>query len=318
MKLSVAICTYNGSKYIEKQLKSIIQQELKVDEIVICDDGSKDDTLLKIQSLADTHQEIHWIIEQNNPNLGFCNNFGKAFSLCTGDIIFLSDQDDIWYPNKSKVIASYFLTHKDKNVIFSNAHLMDENDNIAFNGQTLFQTVGFTKDVQKQFDNGWALEYFAYENHATGCTMAFRKSIMDDGWNVNYERKDRFGNSFHDIQLVFKALENDSLGYITDILTRYRIHNNQTCGLGTWIANPLHFGKVYKAINAPLTTTDVHVSILQRLHFLSARYSYLHSFFGYRIITHLKEYFLIYGKNAFGAIYSDLRQHLINFVINKR
>lgn len=314
MKLSVALCTYNGGKYIDKQLLSIVNQEHPVDEIVVCDDGSTDDTVQKVNAIAVSHQGIHWIIEQNSPNLGFCNNFGKAFSLCTGDIIFLSDQDDIWYPNKSKVISAYFQSHKDKTVIFSNAHLMDSEDNTAFNGQTLFQTVGFTKDVQKQFDNGWALEYFACENHATGCTMAFRKSLMADGWNVNAIRKDRFGNSFHDIQLVFKALETDSLGYIPEILTRYRIHGNQACGLGTWIANPLHFGKVYKAIPAPLTTTDVPKSLLRRMQFLAIRYSYTKSILGYKILAHFNEYRNYYGSNAIAAIYSDFRQHFINTV----
>lgn len=314
MKLSVALCTYNGSKYIEKQLLSIINQELSVDEIVVCDDGSTDDTMQKVHAIAEAHKEIHWVIEQNRPNLGFCNNFGKAFSLCKGDIIFLSDQDDIWYPNKSKIITSYFHCHKDKTVIFSNAHLMDSNDNTAFNGQTLFQTVGFSEDVQKQFDKGWALEYFAYENHATGCTMAFRKSFMADGWNVSSTRKDRFGNSFHDIQLVFKALETDSLGYIPEILTRYRIHGNQACGLGTWISNPLHFGKVYKAIPAPLTTTDVPENLLKRMQFLAIRHSYTKSILGYKILTHFNEYRHYYGSNALAAIYSDFRQHVINTI----
>lgn len=154
---------------------------------------------------------------------------------------------------------------------------MDDDDNIAFNGQTLFQTVGFIKNIQKQFDNGWALEYFACENHATRCTMAFGKSLMADGWNVSSARKDKFGNSFHDIQLVFKALETDSLDYIPDFLTHYRIHGGQTCGLGTWIINPLHFGKVYKAIPAHLTT-DVPDNILKRMQFLMTSYYYSNHF----------------------------------------
>jgi glycosyltransferase involved in cell wall biosynthesis len=95
MKLSVAMCTYNGAQYIEKQLLSILNQELPINEIVICDDGSNDDTLEKVENIAANYQDVAWKILQNAPQLGVTKNFEKAITLCTGDIIFLSDQDDI-------------------------------------------------------------------------------------------------------------------------------------------------------------------------------------------------------------------------------
>lgn len=81
MKISVALCTYNGSKYIEEQLRSILNQTMQVDEIVICDDGSRDDTIqiieeVKKEALTDIR------IYRNETNLGVCANFQKAVDLC--------------------------------------------------------------------------------------------------------------------------------------------------------------------------------------------------------------------------------------------
>lgn len=99
MKLSVAMCTYNGDKFIASQLSSILDQTIPIDDIVICDDGSNDKTL-----------EIISRIQQENPNkinlfrnpvnLGSTKNFEKAIDLCSGDYIFLADQDDIWKKDK--------------------------------------------------------------------------------------------------------------------------------------------------------------------------------------------------------------------------
>lgn len=91
MSLSVAMCTYNGAKYVEKQLLSILQQDLKVNEIVVCDDGSIDETLMVVHRIANSHPEVVWKIHKNPSNLGVIGNFEKAIRLCSGDIIFLSD-----------------------------------------------------------------------------------------------------------------------------------------------------------------------------------------------------------------------------------
>lgn len=93
--ISVAMCTFNGEKYIKEQIESIINQSLVPDEIVICDDCSKDNTINIIkETLANWSGKANLII--NEDNLGYRKNFEKAISLCNGDIIFLSDQDDVW------------------------------------------------------------------------------------------------------------------------------------------------------------------------------------------------------------------------------
>lgn len=100
MKLSVALCTYNGESFLQQQLDSILQQELSVDEIVICDDGSTDRTISIIESYKQRYHYPTFILEQNKKNKGVRKNFEYAISLCSGDIIFLSDQDDVWQCEK--------------------------------------------------------------------------------------------------------------------------------------------------------------------------------------------------------------------------
>ena len=94
--ISVAMTTYNGEQYIKEQLTSIIHQSRQVNEIIICDDCSKDHTPEIIQSFQNQYKDINIKLYINEKNVGYRDNFKKAISLCSGDYIFISDQDDIW------------------------------------------------------------------------------------------------------------------------------------------------------------------------------------------------------------------------------
>jgi glycosyltransferase involved in cell wall biosynthesis len=96
--VSIAMCTYNGAKFMAKQLESIINQTYKNLEIVIVDDRSTDDTVAIVEQFAKNDERIKFY--QNETNLGFNKNFEKAVNLTTGDYISISDQDDIWLPTK--------------------------------------------------------------------------------------------------------------------------------------------------------------------------------------------------------------------------
>ena len=123
--ISVALCTYNGALFINQQLESIVNQTHPVDEIVVCDDRSTDDTVKIIESFASQHPSIIVRLIINDNVLGVRMNFEKALNTCNGDIKFLSDQDDIWFPNKVETIVEYFQTNTDKSVVFSNANLIN-------------------------------------------------------------------------------------------------------------------------------------------------------------------------------------------------
>ena len=97
--ISVAIASFNGAEYIAAQLDSILNQTVKVTEIVICDDNSTDKTLEILQSYNEKYPGLFKIF-RNEKNLGCSGNFEKAISLCSGEIIFLADQDDLWKNDK--------------------------------------------------------------------------------------------------------------------------------------------------------------------------------------------------------------------------
>src|SRR5213080_381833 len=97
--LSVALCTYNGAAYLGEQLDSIVAQSRPPDELVVCDDGSTDETVEVLETfLAEAPFPVR--LQRNEANLGFVKNFEQAISLCTGDFVALSDQDDVWMPGK--------------------------------------------------------------------------------------------------------------------------------------------------------------------------------------------------------------------------
>lgn len=110
--ISVCMATYNGEKYIKEQLKSILKQLGPCDEVVISDDGSKDNTKDVIDSIED--KRIHYYV--NSGTHGFTHNFENALRHASGNFIFLSDQDDIWMDNKVSIVmealkTADFVTH---------------------------------------------------------------------------------------------------------------------------------------------------------------------------------------------------------------
>lgn len=224
MKTSVALCTYNGAKYIEEQLTSIISQTRRVDEIVLCDDGSTDDTLKIVEQLAQTSSMPIRVL-RNAKNLGFYKNFVKAISLCTGDVIFLCDQDDVWREDKVEKIIQWFNTNPYKDVVFTNAQLID-NTGCVFTSETLWDRVGFAPKMQRYFNKGYEQEIFSIANRATGATMALRKRFVDG------KKLTVYGFQYHDYCIAYMAAVERCLGYITESLIGYRIHNENTLGLG--------------------------------------------------------------------------------------
>lgn len=126
MKISVAMATFNGGKFIGAQLASIANQSIRPDELVVGDDGSTDDTLDIVGKFA-RETKIPTNIYQNESNLGHEQNFGKVLSHCTGDIIFLSDQDDQWYPNKIEKTMQNFAGHENIGVLVHDVDIVDEN-----------------------------------------------------------------------------------------------------------------------------------------------------------------------------------------------
>lgn len=220
MKLSVAICTYNGEKFIEQQLNSILNQSIKVDEIIVCDDQSSDNTISILKKLQEEHNCI--VIIENDTNLRSNKNFEKAIALSTGDYIFLADQDDLWKPEKVEKTISIFNENPSAEGVFSNAALIDEN-NIVFTDKTIWDSVFFyEKELNKPIDffdiitkNG---------NVVTGATLCIKKEVKSLVLPISEE-------NFHDEWIASLLALRKTLFYSTESLISYRIHSLQQVGM---------------------------------------------------------------------------------------
>lgn len=126
MKISIAMTTYNGAKFIAQQLESFCRQTRFPDELIIQDDGSQDNTLALVEEFAET-APFYVNFQKNEKNVGVSENFSIAIHRCSGDLILLSDQDDVWLPNKIAKIEEYFRVNPDVSVIANDALIVDSN-----------------------------------------------------------------------------------------------------------------------------------------------------------------------------------------------
>ncbi len=130
MRVSIAMATYNGERYLQEQLESFLRQTRIPDELVVNDDASSDRTLEVLYSFAKQAPfEVH--IYYNDQTMGYSQNFERAISHCNGDIIFLSDQDDVWFPNKIETVLSAFRSEEHPLVVINNAEITDSELNPA-------------------------------------------------------------------------------------------------------------------------------------------------------------------------------------------
>ena len=107
MKISIAMATYNGARFIGEQLESFASQTVLPNELVVCDDCSTDGTRKIVRRFGD-RAPFAVRLHENATRLGVTRNFEKAIGLCQGDIVFLSDQDDAWFENKLQVVSTLF------------------------------------------------------------------------------------------------------------------------------------------------------------------------------------------------------------------
>lgn len=174
LKISIALCTYNGERFLREQLESYSRQTCLPDEVIVCDDGSTDATLSILESWAKSVPFNVQII-QNPQNLGYAQNFGKAVSLCTGDVIFLSDQDDVWEPEKIEKMTRVFEEEPEVNLVVSDGFIIDEN------GQ---RTEGSMRELTELWFYDEPEAFCVLEPKKTdcfpqGCASAFRATLRE-------------------------------------------------------------------------------------------------------------------------------------------
>ncbi|MDP5231997.1 MAG: glycosyltransferase [Cellulophaga sp.] len=155
--ISVCIATYNGEKYIEEQLLSILKQLGETDEIIISDDGSKDKTLALAKNLDSRIKIVY-----NTKERGYTKNFENAISNANGDYIFLSDQDDVWVDNKVEIMMSYL---KSFDLVISDAEVCN----------SILEKTGVTYHSVRGGKGGFLNNF--YKIRHIGACLAFRSSM---------------------------------------------------------------------------------------------------------------------------------------------
>jgi glycosyltransferase involved in cell wall biosynthesis len=203
MKISIAMATYNGAQYLKAQLQSFLDQTRQPDELIVTDDCSTDDTETIVREFA---KMAHFKVEfhRNEQNLGYCGNFNSALMRATGDLVFLSDQDDVWFPKKIEHMIDVAERHPEALVVMNDAALTDE----ALN------EVGLTKIGQIR-SAGFKLDSFVM-----GCCCAIRRELLDLCMPIPS------GFTGHDNWLVWFANGLDAKVIDGTILQYYRRHES--------------------------------------------------------------------------------------------
>jgi glycosyltransferase involved in cell wall biosynthesis len=216
------MCTWNGAAYLEEQLASIVAQTRKPDELVICDDASDDSTPRVLERFSVT-APFSVRIHRNRERLGSTKNFEQAIRRCTGDVIFLSDQDDVWRPEKIAAMAERLTRDIRIGCLFTDAARIDASGKPL--PGTLWDHIGFDESERGRVHRTKAFDVLIRHNVATGATMAFRAKWRDMLLPIPEE-------IVHDrwIALILAAL--GRLDCIETPLIAYRVHPRQHIGPG--------------------------------------------------------------------------------------
>ena len=213
--ISIAMATYNGANYLREQIDSILAQTIPDFELVVCDDCSSDETWDILKHYSDADKRIK--VFHNESNLGFKRNFEKAMSLCSGDYIALSDQDDIWLPDHLEILLNNI---GDSMLSAGNAELVDGIGNkIGLKLNEMESLAVFPDDSDSR-----ALSFFLYRNAIQGASMLIKRDFLSIALpipdDVNY----------HDAWFSCLSCFYGNLSYTFNVVTNYRMHDHNVTG----------------------------------------------------------------------------------------
>lgn len=223
MNISIAMTTYNGEKFIKQQIESILTQINSEDEIIISDDGSTDNTLNIIKDYSNNYPQIKIY---KGPKKGTAKNFENAISHCTNEIIFLSDQDDIWEKNKIGELKVIFDGNSNVNIVLHNGIHFYENDKNRSKKIILKYRKGVLSNVIKS--NYW------------GCCMAFRKEFITK--YLPFKKNE----CAHDQLIGLIGEKEKCVFYLDKELIKHRIHLNNVSKSNITVLKKIEFRlKIY-------------------------------------------------------------------------
>lgn len=224
--VSVALCTHNGARFIETQVRSILNQTVRPQQLVLSDDDSADATVQLVTDLVEEHREQHpleFVVFRNAPALGVARNFEQAILACDKDLVVLSDQDDVWASERLAEVTARFASEPELSLLHSDARLVDAQG--AALGATLFDSLGVSFWERETEQSADALRVLLRRNIVTGATTVVRRGLaarampIPEGW-------------IHDEWLAVVAAVVGRIGIEVGQLVDYRQHDTNEIGAG--------------------------------------------------------------------------------------
>lgn len=249
MRLSVALCTYNGARYLREQLQSIAEQSMPPDEIVVCDDGSTDETLQILNGFA-AASLIPVRVHADGDRVGVVRNFERAISRCSGDVIALADQDDVWLPEKLKVTVEA-LERAEKDcpsgtpiLVHTDLWVVDSAKNVI--AESFREHQGIRKKPQSP------LAGLLVENYVTGCTVAMNRTLKEESMPIPGEAV------MHDWWLALVAAARGRIVTLPTGTILYRQHGSNAVGAGKRSLRRYVFGwkAFFERVEAPVRQSE--------------------------------------------------------------
>lgn len=218
-KISIVMATYNGAQYLSEQLSSFSRQTILPNELIIVDDCSSDNTRnIILEYSASAPFDVKTIF--NKRNIGSTKSFEKALTMASCDVIFFSDQDDIWQNNKIDIFLKQFERYEDAGLIASNAFIVDKNIDIIGD---LWSQIGLNTEIQSELTSRLAFRRLLRAGYITGMSSAIRKDLIRQVLPIG-------GEWVHDRWISLICAACSSIRLTTLKTAFYRQHENQQIG----------------------------------------------------------------------------------------
>ncbi len=283
MKIGVLLVTYNGEKYIKEQLDSIIHQTKQVDEIVISDDGSSDNTIRIINEYIKKNNSLPIKLVFNREKHGVIFNIENAFRHSTADLLFFCDQDDVWKMSKVESFYKALEEYPDYGLYFSNATLTNEDLEPMGQGvwDVYFTYREFTSKYCVLSGEDYVRKLSFDGNIVTGMSAAVRREVLNEIFPLDPE-------VLHDEIAAFYCSVNGGLVAIDEETAFYRQHNQNIVGLSgsAFVSSDKRRNSILglmkysdqnmAVVNSMYYKTKAFLSFdkSQKYHFLESRYQF--------------------------------------------
>ncbi len=242
--VSILLSTYNGSKFIREQLDSLLAQSYENFIIWVRDDGSKDATREIVEEFKALYPNKFKLVDwESSQNLGFGASFLRLLEVADGDLYFYCDQDDVWNTNKLTIMTSKY-----NHVIDKTIPCLLHSD-LSYIEESLQKNTGFFERTNYITSNQ---NHLLLRGFLPGCSMAFNKPLKMKCLDLKY-------NGSHDFLTYFAAKVYGKIELIDEKLFYYRLHAQNTVGIGKQTSTKTLFKDLFKYILNPTTYRDIEL-----------------------------------------------------------